>query len=60
MHLEMQCVCFRPFPNALPPLEEPLDQNPVRAAALEDRQRLSQEGLAPETAEQLAELRVFS
>ena len=48
------------IPKRLAALEEPLDQNPVRAAALEDRQRLSQEGLAPETAEQLAELRVFS
>ena len=48
------------IPKRLAALEEPLDQNPVRAAALEDRQRLSEEGLAPETAEQLAELRVFS
>ena len=48
------------IPKRLAALEEPLDQNPIRAAALQDRERLSQEGLPPETAEQLAELRVFS
>ena len=47
------------IPKRLAVLDEPLDQNPVRAASLEDRDQLSREGYTPETAEQLAELRVF-
>lgn len=48
------------IPKRLAALDEPEDQNPIRAAWLRDQQQLKQSGHAAEVAEQLAELRVFS
>ena len=48
------------IPKRLAALDEPEELNPIRAAWLRDQRRLVQSGYAPESAEQLAELRVFS
>ena len=48
------------IPKRLATLDEPEALNPIRAAWLRDQRQLVQSGYAPEAAEQLAELRVFS
>ncbi len=47
-------------PKRLAELDEPQDMNPVRAAWLEDQERLQITGVSAENAKRLAELRVFS
>jgi len=47
-------------PKRLAALDEPQEMNPVRAAWLEDQQRLLALGASAENAKRLAELRVFS
>jgi len=47
-------------PKRLAELDEPEEMNPVRAAWLEDQERLQITGVSAENAKRLAELRVFS
>lgn len=47
-------------PKRLAELDEPAEQNPIRATWLQEQERLREQGVASERAQQLAHLRVFS